>query len=154
MTTSIAAEMVLNPVSQCTVKISAIGGTGISIKNAVALVTARGGKTVLSSTNITFNGGSLPYAVAFSGISATNPFYLQSDTVSLAIGTSHDYYFSIYLDADGTGYNAALVLYGNSSTSPTLTFARAGGNLVPGVGGSAPTVSSPGVPIIVSVLAA
>ena len=140
LTTSIAAEMVLNPVSNFTIRISAIGGTGISIHNCVVARTARGSKTVLDLTSITFNGGSLPYATAFSGISATNPFYLESDLVSLVIDDLHDYYFFIYFDTDGTGYNAALVLYGNSSTAPSLTFARSVGNTVPAVSGTCPAV--------------
>lgn len=85
--------------------------------------------------------------------------------MTVAIDREHDYYFYIYFDADSAGYNAALVLWNNSSTSAGLGLQRVGGNVIPALGGNIPyapwTGSSSGnnppctgVPTIVSVLAA
>ncbi len=172
MATALFSELIINPVSKFTVTFSSIGGTGVSIANCVFLKTSRSNSTVLSSTPITFNGGHLPYAVAYSGFSATNPYYLVSDVVNVAIDNQHDYYIYMYLDADATHYNQNLILWGNASSSSSgLAFQRLFSSSIPSVGGSIPDFpwtggsagsypgnsggsSAEGVPTIVSVLAA
>jgi hypothetical protein len=138
MATGLFAELVLNPVPRFRVRFSSIGGTGISIHNCVLLVTARSSSAVLSSTPITFAGGQLPYVTAYSGYSATHPYYLDSDTVFVGIDQQHDYYIYMYFDSDSTNYNTNLSLWGNSSVSSGLAFQRESGNTVPSVSGNIP----------------
>ena len=149
---------VLFPTTSFQIRLAAIGGTGISINNAVLVSCYPGTTTVLTSTNITFNGGSLPYAVAFSGASDTNPFYLTSDVIAAAIDQEHDWYFYVYLDSDGTSYNTNLVLYGAPGPSGSSIFCtglyvnHSAGNTVPAVSGSVGAITNNGVPLIMSVL--
>ena len=87
------------------------GGTGVSIHKAVIKRTIKGSLTVVDTTNITFNSGSSTYDAAF-GFTASctatwTPAYVTSDSVSLQLDSSHDYYIMEYLDADGV-YNSSI----------------------------------------------
>ena len=149
-------ELVINPCASWKIRIAAPGGTGIHIQSAALIKTARHSLVALATTPITFNGGSLPYGVAFSGSSTTNPFYLDSDTISAAIDQAHDWYFMIYLDTDGTGYNAAISLWNNPTNYPGLAYNHGSTNLIPAVSGSvlsALTGFSGTEPLIVAIIA-
>src|ERR1019366_248250 len=89
-------ELVINPCNSWKIRIASVGGTGIHIQSAALIQTARHSLVAQATTPITFNGGSLPYGTAYTGHSTTNPFYLDSDTISAAIDQAHDWYFMIY----------------------------------------------------------
>ena len=154
--TGIFGEFVLQPsATKFKIRLSAIGGTGISIASAYLVATARGGSTVLASPaplQITFNSGSAAYATPFSGASATNPFYLDSDAMTASIDCEHDWYIYIYLDADGTGYNGGIVLWGASGGPGAMAAGHNSGSLIPIAGGTVGSLSA-SVPLVVLVMA-
>jgi hypothetical protein len=140
------------------VRLAAVGGTGISISSAYLVATARGSALVLASpapVQITFNSGSASYAVPFSGASGTNPFYLDSDSLGGSIDNLHDWYIAIYLNADGTGYNAALSTYLSGGAVTGLLSTGLGGNHMTSAlpGGDVPALSTAGNPLCVLLMA-
>lgn len=152
----IYGESILVPATKFKIRISAIGGTGISLNAAALVATDRGSTTVLASpapVPITWNGGSASYATAFSGASATNPFYLDSDAITATIDTEHDWYVYIYLDDDGTGYNSGLNLWGTSPSFASMLFGHGSGNTIPVAGGTVGTIGESAVPLVVAIMA-
>lgn len=151
--------------SKFKVLVEAVGGTGISLNSAYIFATNHFSTTTLSSAGyapvqITWNGGSASYAVAFSGASGTAPFQLESDSISgMTFDALHDYWVVIYLNTDGTGYNAGLTLWGGIVTGSTALIwqGHASGNVMPSSAGgtsiSTFTVGSGSVPLMVGLLA-
>jgi hypothetical protein len=133
---------IIFPSTSWQIRLTCIGGTGVSLANAVMVACHPGQTTVLTSTPITFGGGQMPYKTPFSGATINNPFYLTSDVIEARIDQFHDYYFYIYLDTDGTGYNSNLVLYDSVGPSNGYTICtglyigHTGGNAVPAVSGT------------------
>lgn len=149
----IFAELVVNPTDSWKIRISAIGGTGISLHQTALIKTARGSLVAAEVIPITWNGGGASYAVAFSGVSASNPFYLDSDVMSQQLNDLFDWYFCIYLDTDGTGYNANLVLWNAANSSSGIAYERASNNNIPSVGGSVAAVAFGNPSLVVAVIA-
>jgi hypothetical protein len=86
-----------------------IGGTGVHVASAVVYRTAPNSLVVVDVTPITF-GGLSTFTSPFSGATASNPFLVTSDEITVTLDYSHDYYVVFYFDNDGSGFNAALHL--------------------------------------------
>jgi len=153
--TAILGEQVINPVSKVQARICVIGGAGMHLQGFI-ISTNRGSTTVVSKTAITWAGGNSSYVATFSGASATNPFYLDSDAITVTIDKEHDWYVYIYLDTDGGGYNAGVVPWGSSTTNLALCmlFTHGAGNTIPNVGGTVATGFSTTNPFVVALLSA
>ena len=92
------------------VVIAAMAGTGIHIAAAAVLKMAAGSLIPLSSTTILY-GGSATLTQAFGTTPTTTaPAFITSDAIALQLDNSHDYWVGIYMDTDGSGYNAAIRL--------------------------------------------
>lgn len=101
-------------------------GTGpMHIGEMKILTCARATKIPLSSTAVTISGSGTPSITIPAGNGQNNPYEITSDTISLALDNSHDYYFAIWwtdvLDNS---------LWGNSNcpSSPMPAFQVTGGN--------------------------
>ena len=138
------------------VRVQAIGGTGISINSAYVFATNHYGLTTLTSpapVQITWNGGSASYAVAFSGASATAPFELVSDAVTFPVSSIYDIWVFLYLDSDGTGYNSAINLWGSGANCGGMNETHGSGNGIPSSSGGTSTggaISGCSTPILIT----
>lgn len=77
-------------------------GTAAKIGGCKILKVNKATTAVLSSTNVTFAGGSaFPYTNTF-GVTAstTAPVFMTSDSVSLALDADHDYYITMFFTND------------------------------------------------------
>jgi hypothetical protein len=149
------AESVMLPANSFKARLSVIGGSGISIAAAALIKTARGSTTALSVTPITF-GGNSSYVAAFSGVSASNPLYLDTDVISaVSIDQNHDHYFLFYFNSDSHSYNSALVLYSGEVGGYAINNGHTGGNTIPSVGGTVTAVVGAGsnAPLVVAIIA-
>ena len=82
----------------------------------------------------------------FSGESSTSPVDIVSDSMpGMTFDAAHDYYFMVYFDSDGTGYNAALTTWGTEVTlGSCVVGGYASGNVIPSSGGTAPSPNGQG----------